>query len=206
MRETKVYYLGTGTEFIKAQCKEYKTLDGVLKAAAKDESLVVWDSNGNVIGSLTDDVPDGALEEGETTEENAGEAAEQDSDSENAETGEETQKEDEGANISLEEGNGQNEANSASENDSEENPEEQQETHIVEQVKGNVIARVVCDGTLNLRRSASFETGNECGRATKGQTYYCKAIHTINGKKMVETIDGLFLSAAIGHVKITEIK
>ena len=61
MSETTMYYLGTGTEFIKAQCKPYKTIEGALKAAAKDESLVVWDENGNVIGSLTDNVPDGAL-------------------------------------------------------------------------------------------------------------------------------------------------
>ena len=33
-----------------------------MKAAAKDESLVVWDENGNVIGSLTDNVPEGALQ------------------------------------------------------------------------------------------------------------------------------------------------
>lgn len=33
-----------------------------MKAAAKNEELVVWDENGNVIGSLTDNVPEGALE------------------------------------------------------------------------------------------------------------------------------------------------
>ena len=40
----------------------YKKLDAALKAAAKDESLVVWDETGKVIGSLTDDVPEGALQ------------------------------------------------------------------------------------------------------------------------------------------------
>ena len=57
-----LYYLGKGTEFKKEDCKEYKTIEGAMKAAAKDESLVVWDENGNVIGSLTDNVPDGALQ------------------------------------------------------------------------------------------------------------------------------------------------
>ena len=38
-----LYYLGKGTEFKKEDCKEYKKLDAALKAAAKDESLVVWD-------------------------------------------------------------------------------------------------------------------------------------------------------------------
>ena len=62
MSETKMYYLGIGEKFIKAQCKPYKTIEGALKAAAKDESFVVWDEDGNVIGSLTDKVPEGALE------------------------------------------------------------------------------------------------------------------------------------------------
>ena len=57
-----LYYLGKGTEFKKEDCKEYKTIEGAMKAAAKDESFVVWDENGNIIGSLTDNVPEGALQ------------------------------------------------------------------------------------------------------------------------------------------------
>ena len=38
-----LYYLGKGTEFKKEDCKEYKTIEGALKAAAKNEELVVWD-------------------------------------------------------------------------------------------------------------------------------------------------------------------
>ena len=57
-----LYYLGKGTEFKKEDCKEYKKLDAALKAAAKDERLIVWDETGKVIGSLTDDVPEGALQ------------------------------------------------------------------------------------------------------------------------------------------------
>ena len=53
-----LYYLGKGTEFKKEDCKEYKTIEGAMKAAAKDESFVVWDENGNLIGSLTDNVPE----------------------------------------------------------------------------------------------------------------------------------------------------
>ena len=56
-----LYYLGKGTKFKKEDCKEYKKLDAALKAAAKDESLIVWDETGKVIGSLTDDVPEGAF-------------------------------------------------------------------------------------------------------------------------------------------------
>ena len=36
-----LYYLGKGTEFKKEDCKEYKTIEGALKAAAKNEELVV---------------------------------------------------------------------------------------------------------------------------------------------------------------------
>ena len=57
-----LYYLGRGTEFKKEDCKEYKTIEGAMRAAAKDENLVVWDENGNIIGSLTDNVPEGALQ------------------------------------------------------------------------------------------------------------------------------------------------
>ena len=36
-----LYYLGKETEFKKEDCKEYKKLDAALKAAAKDESLMM---------------------------------------------------------------------------------------------------------------------------------------------------------------------
>ena len=56
-----LYYLGKGTEFKKEECKEYKTIEGALRAAAKDETLTVWDENGKIVGGLTDNVPEGAL-------------------------------------------------------------------------------------------------------------------------------------------------
>ena len=96
MEEKKLYYLGTGTEFVKAQCKEYKTIEGALKAAAKDESLVVWDEDGNIIGSLTDNVPDGnkvGTVDAKTVEEMTGNTPEN-----NAEDGQNGSKDDEQAN------------------------------------------------------------------------------------------------------------
>ena len=63
---------------------------------------------------------------------------------------------------------------------------------------------VVCDGTLNLRRSADWGNGNICGRASKGQSYYVKAIHTVQGKKMVQTIDDIYLSGQLEHVKFEQ--
>lgn len=188
MSETKRYYLGTGTEFVKAQCREYKTLDGVLKAAAKDENLVVWDEDGNIIGSLTDNVPEGAIIEGESSE-----------------------TETEGTDKSPVQGNDENEANTEpEEKDSEdEEPPEDDELSaagITAEETGKFNIKVICEGSLRLRRSPSFITDNECGRASKGQTYIGKRIFMVDGLPMVETIDGLFLSAAAEHVKIEKVE
>ena len=69
---------------------------------------------------------------------------------------------------------------------------------------GEMRVTVVCDGSLNLRRSAEWGNDNICGRATRGQQYHVKAIHTVEGKKMVETIDGLYLSASSAHVQFEQ--
>ena len=67
-------------------------------------------------------------------------------------------------------------------------------------------AIVDCDGALNLRRSASWGNESICGRAVRGQLYYIKAIHTVEGKKMLETIGGIFLSGQPEHVRIETIE
>lgn len=228
MEEKKLYYLGTGTEFVKNQCKEYKTLDGALKAAAKDESLVVWDEDGNIIGSLTDNVPDGALQtnpdgsvdafdadgnkvgtvDAKSVEEMTGNTPEN-----NAEDGQNGSKDDEQANTSPQDENAENGANGASKNDDDEqvsggddeNPEDD-ESHPVAGITKEQVGRfhvtVVCEGSLRLRRSASWNNSNECGRASKGQTYVGKRLFMLDGLPMLETVDGLFMSAAAEHVKM----
>lgn len=228
MEEKKLYYLGTGTEFVKAQCKEYKTIEGALKAAAKDESLVVWDEDGNIIGSLTDNVPDGALQtnpdgsvdafdadgnkvgtvDAKTVEEMTGNAPEN-----NAEDGQNGSKDDGQANTSPQNENAENGANGASKNDDDEqasggddeNPEDD-ESHpaagITKEQVGRFHVTVVCEGSLRLRRSASWNNSNECGRASKGQTYVGKRLFMLDGLPMLETVDGLFMSAAAEHVKM----
>lgn len=232
MDETKTYYLGTGTEFIKAQCKPYKTIERALKAAAKDESLVVWDEDGNIIGSLTDVVPDGALGTNGDGSVNAYDADGQQVGTVNAETvaavtgdksqntgGEDVQQGDaetakngtgdnEQANTQPDAGNGENGANTQPQNTGDENVQQDGEPE-QEQVKeqtGRFNITVVCEGSLRLRRSASFTIDNECGRASKGQTYVGKRIFMCDGLPMVETIDGLFLSAAACHVSIEKVE
>ena len=192
------YYLGTGTEFVKEGCKEYKTLDEVLKAAAKDENLVVWDENGNQIGSLTDKVPDEAPEPEPDGSINAYDAAgnsanEQKTSGDDAESVENRQEKAEAENTAQEQEKAGNGANTAS---------EEHET-IVPQ--GTMRVTVICDGTLNLRRTPSWNPGNECGRAARGQSYYVKAIHTVAGKKMVQTIDDIYLSGQSDHVQFEQL-
>lgn len=222
------YYLGKGTEFKKEECKEYKTIEGALKAAAKDEELVVWDENGQVVGSLTDDVPEGALQtnpDGSVPafDENGNPAGTVDAATVAAVTGNDTDapqddadgdgqgdgqnppqddtdapqddKNGDGqANGQSAPENGQNGANSASEEDGE---------VIVPQ--GKMKVTVICDGSLNLRRSPAWGNGNICGRATRGQSYFVKEIHKVNGKKMVRTVGDVYLSGESEHVQFEQV-
>ena len=199
-----LYYLGKGTEFKKEECKEYKTIEGALRAAAKDETLTVWDENGKIVGGLTDNVPEGALKtnpdgsvpafdksghpvgtvDAETAQKATGEGAETATDGQNGAEPEKSTPETENA------GNGANTK-----------PEESKT--IIPQ--GTMRVTVICDGTLNLRRSADWGNGNICGRASRGQSYYVKAIHTVQGKKMVQTIDDVYLSGQSEHVQFEQL-
>lgn len=240
-----LYYLGKGTEFKKENCKEYKTIEGALKAAAKDEELVVWDETGKIIGSLTNNVPEGALEnnkdgsvntyDGEgnkvgtmTPEELEAATTVNDDSTEgqqnNAGTSTESENGNSGGNTQVQPENGQNGANSEQESeqqtsgDDDDDAAGQQTSGDDNDAAGEQVSdsdtiypekttRVIvdCDGALNLRRSASWGNENICGRAVRGQSYYVKAIHTVEGKKMLETIDGIFLSGQQEHVRIIEV-
>lgn len=208
-----LYYLGKGTEFKKENCKEYKTMEGALKAAAKDETLTVWDENGKVVGGLTDNVPEGALKtnpdgsvpvfDGDGNPVGTVDAA-----TVAAATGQQdTQKPTgEGAETTAEGQNGSEPEKSTPETETGENgantkPEEC-ETIIPQ---GTMRVTVICDGTLNLRRSADWGNDNICGRAARGQSYYVKAIHTVQGKKMVQTIDDIYLSGQSEHVQFEQL-
>ena len=207
-----LYYLGKGTQFKKEECKEYKTIEGALRAAAKDETLTVWDENGKIVGGLTDNVPEGALKTnpdgsvpafdesghsvgtvdaetaaavtGAVAQKATGESAETATDGQNGAEPEKSTPETENA------GNGAN------------TEPEESETIIPQ---GTMRVTVICDGTLNLRRSAEWGNENICGRASRGQTYYVKAIHTVQGKKMVQTIDDIYLSGQSEHVQFEQL-
>lgn len=208
-----LYYLGKGTEFKKEECKEYKTIDRALRAAAKDETFMVWDETGKIVGGLTDNVPEGALktnpdgsvlafdESGHpigtvdvaTVAAVTGQQEEQKATGEGAETATDGQNGAEPEKSTPETENAGNGANTE--------PEES-ETIIPQ---GTMRVTVICDGTLNLRRSADWGNGNICGRASRGQSYYVKAIHTVQGKKMVQTIDDIYLSGQSEHVQFEQL-
>ena len=184
-----LYYLGKGTEFKKEDCKEYKKLDAALKAAAKDESLIVWDETGKVIGSLTDDVPEGALQTNPdgsipTFNEDGTPAGTVDSETVAAVTGD-------------------NEQETQQENAEDDENASNEDKVIIPQ--GKMRVTVVCDGSLNIRRSAAWGNDNICGRAIRGQSYYVKEIHVVDGKKMVRTIGDLYLSGESEHVQFEQL-
>ena len=97
--------------------------------------------------------------------------------------------------------NGKNEANTTSETGKDDGG--QQDSVIIPQ--GTMKVTVVCDGALNLRRSPAWGNENICGRAVRGQSYYVKEIHTVDGKKMVRTIDDLYLSGLSEHVQFEQL-
>lgn len=222
-----LYYLGKGTEFRKDECKEYKTIEGALRAAAKDETLTVWDENGKVAGGLADNAPgegaeiaeDGQNEakpekstmEAETGENGANTEPEkggQDSEDGSGQLGEQKAP-GEGTEMA---GDGQNEAEPEKSTPEVEKGENGANTEPMKPKENNVIipqetmrVTVICDGTLNLRRSADWGNGNICGRASRGQSYYVEAIHNVQGKKMIQTIDGIYLSGQPEHVKFEQL-
>ena len=80
---------------------------------------------------------------------------------------------------------------------------EQKDKIIVPQ--GKMEVTVVCDGTLNIRRTPEWGNKNICGRAVRGQKYRVKEIHMGDGKKMVRTVGDLYLSGDSKFVQFEQI-
>lgn len=202
-----MFYLGTGTKFDKMKCKEYKTKDGALKALAKIEDGVLWDENGAVVAYEMNGVftvaggqQDGA--EAATDGEDGTEADKNIPDEENnvdgAQDGAETAVD--GANeTEVEKGT----PDGGKAGKGQQGAQEVKENVIVPQ--GKMRVTVICDGSLNLRRSPSWNDDSICGRAARGQSYYVKAVRMVDEKKMVETIDGIFLSGEGDHVQFEQL-
>ena len=125
---------------------------------------------------------------------------EQESTQENAEDDENASNGGEVTNPPTEQENDENGANTEPDDTSEDKPEDKV---IIPQ--GKMRVTVVCDGSLNIRRSAAWGNDNICGRAIRGQSYYVKEIHVVDGKKMVRTIGDLYLSGESEHVQFEQL-
>lgn len=119
---------------------------------------------------------------------------------ENAEDDENASNEDKATNPPTEQENGENWANT----EPDKATEEQQEDKVIIP-QGKMRVTVICDGSLNIRRSAAWGNDNICGRAIRGQSYYVKEIHVVDGKKMVRTIGDLYLSGESEHVQFEQL-
>ena len=117
-----------------------------------------------------------------------------------AEDDENASNEDKATNPPTEQENGENGANT----EPDKATEEQQEDKVIIP-QGKMKVTVICDGSLNIRRSAAWGNENICGRAIRGQSYYVKEIHVVDGKKMVRTIGDLYLSGESEHVQFEQL-
>ena len=83
-------------------------------------------------------------------------------------------------------------------------PEESTEPKVIIP-QGKMKVTVICDGSLNIHRTPEWGESNICGRATRGQTYYVKEIHMIDGRKMVRTVGDLYLSGETEFVQFEQL-
>ena len=192
-----VYYVGK--YFDKNKCKPYKTMDGAVKAATKDQELSVWDEDGNTIVQLDVEEKDDESKQGTSeTPVNGNENKEGPGDEEANKSTDEQSPDETGE---KEPGETSNEDNQNTEN---KNGEEVPENQIIIP-QGKMKVTVICEGSLNIRRSPQWGNENICGRAARGQSYYVKEIHIVDGKKMVRTIGNLYLSGETEYVQYEQL-
>jgi hypothetical protein len=201
-----LYYLGKeGNAFKKEECKKYKTKDGALKAMAKAEGTCVWDAEGNLINGNSEAGAEpekqSEQEEEPEAETEPGQQSEQEEEPE-AETEPGQQSEQEAEPEPEPEAETEPETETESEQQSE--PEESTEPEVIIP-QGKMKVTVICDGSLNIHRTPEWGESNICGRATRGQTYYIKEIHMVDGKKMVRTVGDLYLSGETEFVQFEQL-
>ena len=227
-----LYYFGKGKKLKKEDCKEYKTKDGAEKAWEKavkagDADVSVWDENGVLVLGMTDDVPEGALQTNPdgsvnvfdadgnkvgTVDAETVAAVTRESSTGDADEPQRDEKNDGRGNMPSEQEKGQNEENTEQHEAATTGGDNGQQSGVSESDTEKVIipqgamkVTVICDGTLNLRRSPHWGNENICGRASRGQSYYVKEIHMVDGKKMVRTIDDIYLSGSSEHVQFEQL-
>ena len=197
-----LYYLGKeGNAFKKEECKKYKTKDGALKAMAKAEGTCVWDAEGNLINGNSEEGTEPEQQSEQEAEPEAGTEPEQQSEQE-AEPEAETEPGQQSEQEAEPEAETEPETETESEQQSE--PEESTEPKVIIP-QGKMKVTVICDGSLNIHRTPEWGESNICGRAIRGQTYYVKEIHMVDGRKMVRTVGDLYLSGESEFVQFEQL-
>lgn len=180
-----MFYMGD--VFDKETNKEYKTLDGAKKAAEK-AGLSVYDEEGVKVYplkvELTDDVPDGALEENADGSVNVYNKA-------GEKVGTATPEEVKAAEEQITPEDIEQEAAAAKADQEDKEPDEVE-------VHGTI--RRVFPGKLRLRRAPSFEDSAICGVTMFTEKAVTKKIK-VGEKTMYKTLDGYFVSGDPAHVK-----
>ena len=205
-----------GKEFNKESNKEYKTLEGGLKAAQR-EGMNLYDENGEVVhlAKAADEATEGAGSEKEQKVENSTPEAEKGQEGANAEaTGTKEEgvtlvDEDEVPEGALEDNedgsvNVYDESGQKAGTISKEEAEEAAAA-AGEAMEGSVTAvhgkiRRIFNGAVRIRRSPSWDMSAEAG-VTKFEEKQVKALHIVDGKPMYETTDGYFITGAADIVE-----
>ena len=190
------YYVGES--FDKEKCKQYKTESGAIKAAEKDSALMIWNENGEVVKLevCTPEMPESSTPE--TPESSTLETPE----SSTPETTKNSEPETPESSTPETTKNSEPETPESSTPETMKNSEPENKVIVP---SGKMRVTVICDGSLNIRRSPDWGN-NICGRAVKGQTYYVKEIHVVDGKRMIRTIGDLYLSGDSAHVQYEQLQ
>nr|DAJ75969.1 MAG TPA: hypothetical protein [Caudoviricetes sp.]DAR55583.1 MAG TPA: hypothetical protein [Bacteriophage sp.] len=199
-----LYYLGKeGNAFKKEECKKYKTKDGALKAMAKAEGTCVWDAEGNLINGNSEEGTEPEQQSEQEAEPEAGTEPEQQSEQE-AEPEAETEPGQQSEQEEEPEPEAETEPETETESEQQSEPEESTEPKVIIP-QGKMKVTVICDGSLNIHRTPEWGESNICGRAIRGQTYYVKEIHMVDGRKMVRTVGDLYLSGESEFVQFEQL-
>ena len=199
-----LYYLGKeGNAFKKEECKKYKTKDGALKAMAKAEGTCVWDAEGNLINGNSEEGTEPEQQSEQEAEPEAGTEQEQQSEQE-AEPEAETEPGQQSEQEEEPEPEAETEPETETESEQQSEPEESTEPKVIIP-QGKMKVTVICDGSLNIHRTPEWGESNICGRAIRGQTYYVKEIHMVDGRKMVRTVGDLYLSGESEFVQFEQL-
>lgn len=209
-----------GMEFNKESNKEYKTLEGGMKAAQR-EAMNLYDEDGKLLydaDGRADEVTEGAGSEKEQKTENCTPEAEKGQEGANTEA---TGTKEEGVTLVDEnevpegalEDNEDGSVNVYDESGQKVGTISKEEAEAAaaaagEAMEGSVTAvhgkiRRIFNGAVRVRRSPSWDMSAEAG-VTKFEEKNVKALHIVDGKPMYETTDGYFITGAADIVEFIE--